>query len=283
MMRRELRTPDLRKKSMIATRILGHALAIGLLGVSASSVAAPTDDRFTLRIGAMHTQGSGELYGSGEIFGQTASFREGADFGSRELSPRLDGVFRLSERNRLIFDYFGFKKDQRATLDEEVEFEGDTIPAGSVASLETRFQLASLMYDYSVISTPTFSAGLQIGAEYAKIDGRARADIGDTRYSVSGQQDGLAPVIGLRLTATPGERWLLSAQAQYLDAGWGNFDYDGKIRRANAIAEYRLTDSIGLFGGYDWFEIEYSESGADASGGIELAFKGPIAGVSFAF
>lgn len=268
---------------MRKSKTLFRALALGLLGASATAYAAPTDDRFTLRIGAMHTQGSGELYGSAEIFGETASFREGADFGSRGLSPRLDGVFRLSERNRLIFDYFGFEKDQRATLDEEVEFEGDTIPAGSVASLETRFQLASLMYDYSVVSTPTFSAGLQIGAEYAKIDGRARAEVGATRYSVKDQQDGLAPVVGLRLTATPGERWLLSAQAQYLDAGWGNFDYDGEIRRANAIAEYRVSDSFGVFGGHEWFEIEYSESGADASAGIKLAFKGPMAGVTFAF
>ncbi|MEO8011646.1 MAG: hypothetical protein ABI650_08390 [Dokdonella sp.] len=268
---------------MTVAKILAQVSTIGLLGACVSALAADGDDRFTLRLGAMYTQGSGELYGSGELFGEPASFRESADFGSKEVSPRVDGVFRFSARNRLIFDYFGFKKDLRATLPEDVEFEGDTIPAGSAARLQSRFQLASLIYDYSVIDTADFSAGLEIGVEYAKIDGSARADIGDVRYAASVQRDGFAPVVGLRMTATPGEHWLISAQAQYLDAGWGNFDYDGNIRRANAIVEYRPADNFGVFGGYDWFDVEYSRSGADASGGISLVFKGPIAGVTLAF
>lgn len=268
---------------MITQTNLCRALTLGLLAVSASAFADESDDRFTLRIGAMHTQGNGDVYGSGELLGEDASFSGDSDFGSKEVSPRLDGVFRLSERNRFIFDYFGFKKDQRATLGEDVEFDGDIIPAGSTAKFETKFQVAGLVYDFSVIDSPKFSAGLQIGAEYAKIDGGARADVGDVRYSLSSEQDGFAPVVGVRLTAKPGKRWLLSAQAQYLDAGWGNFDYDGKIKRANAIVEYRLTDNLGVFGGYDWFKVDYSESGADAAGGVALEFKGPMAGVSLAF
>ena len=38
-----------------------------------------------------------------------------------------------------------------------------------------------------------------------------------------------------------------------------------------------------MFAGYDWYKINYHEDGRDASDGVDLTFKGPIAGLSFAF
>jgi hypothetical protein len=211
--------------------------------------------------------------------------RESALFGfGHHTSPRFDGMFRISDRNRLIFDYFSYRKSGGATLDHDVDVGDDVIlPEGSFARGQAKFELASLIYDYSVIDTPTFSGGLQIGAEWAKVSASAKADIGDVHYREGASRDGYAPVVGLRLTAKPADKLLLNFQAQYLDAGWGNFDFDGKIERANAIAEYRFTPNFGVYAGYDWFKVKYEEAGRDGIGSIGLDFKGPIGGLTFAF
>jgi hypothetical protein len=265
-------------KNVVSLLLTGTVMAAATPAFADSS-----DDRFTLHLGAMQAQGSGELAGN-NILGSDLSFRKGVDLGDKEISPRLDGMFRISERNRLIFDYFSFEKDGGATLDHDVDVGGDVIlPSGSFAKAQAKFELASLIYDFSVIDTPTFSGGLQLGAEWAKVSASAKADVGDTHYREGASRDGYAPVVGLRLTAKPAEKFLLSFQAQYLDAGWGNFDFDGQIKRANAIAEYRFTPNFGVYAGYDWFKVKYEEAGHDGTGSIGLDFKGPIGGVTLAF
>jgi hypothetical protein len=266
-------------------------LSLALLALASTAMPAmadEADDTFTLRLGAMSADGDATLSGAAEGFGQSASGSRDFDFGSSEISPRVDGVWHISNRNRLIFDYFRYQKDNRQTLGEDISYGDTTVPSGSYINLDSRFQLASLIYDFSVVETDNVSLGLELGAEWAKLDVKGRAEAGDLgSFRESWQEDGVAPVVGVRFTATPGERWLINVQGQYLDADWGNFDYSGKIKRANATVEYRFNKNFGVFAGYDWFNIDYSEPFSDGEvtgrAGLELEFKGPVAGVTFAF
>jgi hypothetical protein len=270
----------------------------GLTAAALAAFAAPAGaqehdpNAFTLRIGAMNADGDATLRGTAtsDALGQSVSGSRDFDFGSAEVSPRIDGVWRISDRNRLIFDYFRYEKDNRQTLGQEFSYGGSTIPADGYVKLDTRFQLASLIYDFSVLQTDNVSLGLEVGAEWAKLDAKLTADAGDDfdGYRRTEKEDGVAPVVGLRFTATPSEHWLINVQGQYLDANWGNFDYDGKIKRANATVEYRFTPNFGLFAGYDWFKINYAENyttepGINGRAGLDLEFKGPVAGLTFAF
>lgn len=242
------------------------------------------DDRFTLRLGAMNVSADGELNGATQYLDQDFRFSEDFDFGGDELVPRIDGVFRISPRNRLVFDYFQYDKDRRATLGSDLSYDDITIPAGSFAKGEVKFHLASLMYDYAVVDTETFGVGLQIGAEWAKLEGEVYAEAGENSFSARSSDDGYAPVAGLRLTATPNEKWLINVQGQYLDTDWGDFgDYEGDITRANALVEYRFTETFGAFVGYDWFKLDVERSGRDGLLGLDQRFKGPITGVTLAF
>lgn len=260
-------------------RALSTTAAALLLAGAFPAVAAGLDDRFEIRVAAMDTQGSAKLSAAGG----DAQFGEVFDLGGKKLIPRFDGVLRLGNRNRVIFDYFNFSKSAHATLSEDVALGDEVVPAGSSADLDAGIRIASLIYDFSLVERDAFSLGLQLGAEWAKLDATARAEAGDMDFHAEAREDGIAPLVGLRLTASPGERWLISAQAQHLDAGWGNFDFGGKIQRANAIVEYRVTEAFGIFGGYDRFKLRYARSGRDAAGALELEFKGPIVGFSAAF
>ena len=269
-----------------APAVLLATLPLALLGTPA---AAQEADRFTLRLGGMSAGAETTLSASTRYQGEPYRFSERIDFGSDEWVPRVDGVFRMGERHRLVFDYFNYDKKRRETLGEDISFDEVTIPAGSFAEAQLDFQLASLVYDYAVIENDGFSLGLQLGAEWAKAEASLDAQAGADRWRDSASEDGYAPVVGVRMTARPSERWLLNLQAQYLDAGWGDFgDYDGSISRANAVAEYRFTDRFGLFAGYEWYrlDVKRSVSGDDLQDGIvgwDQRFKGPVVGVTFAF
>jgi opacity protein-like surface antigen len=265
------------------TLALPSCLALAL-ATALPAQAAEGDDRFTLRLGAMNVDAEGELRGSTIFAGNDIGFSEDFDFGSTELVPRIDGVFRLGERNRLIFDYFKYDKSQQATLGEDLSYDDVTIPAGSFARGEAEFQLASLVYDFAVVDGERSSLGLQVGAEWAKLKGTLEAEAGENSYRDTASESGYAPVLGLRFTTRPSDKWLINLQGQYLDTGWGNFgDYDGSITRANAIVEYRFTPRFGAFVGYDWFKLDVEQAGSDGLLGLDQRFKGPVAGVSLAF
>ncbi len=263
-------------------RILSAAIAAATCLLTFQARA--DDDRFTLRIGALHADAQTRLSGSGTVAGQTVSFDETLDFGGAELVPRLDGQFRLGERHRLIFDYFRYDKDRRETLGQDLSYDDVTLPAGSYAEARTKIDLASLLYDFALVQNQTHSLGVQLGVEYARLDAHLRAEAGDDAYEAAARENAYAPVVGLRWTVTPGERWRFVAQAQYLDADWGDFGrYDGDISRANAILEYRFTDRFGVFGGYDWHRINIERRGSDGVAAVEQRFKGPVAGLTLAF
>ena len=136
-------------------KTLPLTLALAAAGVAFARPAhAIEDDRFTLRLGAMQVDAQSELRGSTVFAGQPFEFSEDFDFGGDEVVPRLEGQFRFSERNRLLFNYFGYDKDRRATLGQDLSFDDVTIPAGSFAKGKAKFQLASLMYDYAVVDDP---------------------------------------------------------------------------------------------------------------------------------
>jgi hypothetical protein len=260
---------------------------LSMLLLSGATIALPAyaiDDHFTVRLGAAWLDADNEVSGRTQFNGEDFEFKEDFDFGDQELVPRLDGQFHFSERNRIVFNYFSYDKDQRATLGEDLSFDDITIPAGSFAQAETDFRSASLLYDFAVVETPTTSFGLQLGAQYAKLEGRLLAESGADRYDKRATEDGYAPVAGARLTVAPNAHWRFEVQGQYLDADWGNFgDYEGSLGRASATVEYRFTPSFGVFAGYDWFRLDVEREGGDGVIGLDQRFRGPTAGVTFAF
>lgn len=143
----------------------------GLTTAAMAAFAAPAaaqaqgESAFTLRIGAMSADGDATLKGSANTPEESVSGSQDFDFGSSEVSPRVDGVWKISDRNRLIFDYFHYDKDNTQTIGQDVSFGGYSVPGDTSLKLETKFQLASLVYDFAVIETENVSLGLELGAE----------------------------------------------------------------------------------------------------------------------
>ena len=260
-------------------------LSLAIVGATASLAAHADDDRFTLRLGAMQASGDVQLKGNVDFAGDTYRYTsDHIDFGD-DTAPRVEGIFHFSERNRLLFNYFQYDRDKRYELGEDVVFGDTTIPAGSLAKAKAEFDLGSLVYDYALVETSTTSFGLQIGAEWARLKGNVYASDGSDSFESRESESGVAPVVGARFSANSADhKWGFTVQGQYLDADWGDFDdYSGDITRANALVEYRFTRNFGLYAGYDWFKLDVNREYDDGSAGMDLTFKGPTAGVTFAF
>jgi opacity protein-like surface antigen len=265
-------------------KILSSCLAMAAM--SATLAAHADDDRFTLRLGAMQADAQSTFSGNVLFDGNEYDYTSNRIDLDHSVVPRVEGAFHFGQRHRLLFNYFQYDKDRRYTLGQDVTFEDTTIPAGSSARAKAEFALGSVLYDYAVVETPTTSFGLQIGAEWARLKGRVSADDGTNSFDGSASENGTAPVVGARFAMnSQDQKWRFTVQGQYLNADWGDFgDYEGDISRANAIVEYRFTPHFGLYAGYDWFKLDVKRNTGD-NGSIELdqRFKGPIAGVTFAF
>lgn len=257
----------------------------GLVAALCTLPAHADDDRFVLRLGAAQIDTDATVSASAALGGRSFSFEEGFGLGDDDVVPRAEAMFRISERNRLLANYLHFSRDESATLDEDIAFEDVLFPAGSRAEAEFELNLASLMYEFAAVENEDFTLGLQLGAYWADASATATARVGDEVFDARAEEDGYSPAVGLRLGFSPGERWRINVQGQYFDEGWGNFDneVDGSLSRANALVEYRFTDNVGIYAGYDWFKLEFEQAGRDASAGLDLRFKGPMVGVTAAF
>lgn len=260
--------------------------ALGALLLAPAFGAQADDDRFTLRLSAMQAKAETQFSARTTFAGDEYAYDSDRFELGEKTVPRVEGMFRLGNRHRLLFNYFRYSEDRDYALGEGIDLGEIGIPAGAAASLDTDFDLGGLVYDFAVVETPTTSFGLQIGAERAKLSAnlRATSDSGEI-YSARQSESGAAPVVGVRLGLnTQDQRWRFVVQGQYLDADWGDFDdYDGDLTRANALVEYRFTDNFGVHAGYDWFKLNLRQSGSDGVGGLDQRFRGPMAGVTFAF
>lgn len=289
---------------------------VAIAAAAPAALAQGPDERFLLRLSAFNPEASVGFSGHGTVTDGT----EQADF---EFSERFDTSsawrprgafgFRFSERQALVANYYDFRRNERWDYGGTILDPGDIGEPGDPIEIPgarldgyLELDLASVNYEYSVISTETVQWGLGLGVTWAKLqadfsgssDGTDLVD--GQSETVRWKQDGFSPGLHTRLTWTPAERWHIGLEAQYLDTSWGDFlDEDGHFERGGLFIEYMVNPRVGVHLGYDWFRLKLYDDyrgTARAPDGIDagpfpyegritgdLRVHGPVAGVSFRF
>jgi opacity protein-like surface antigen len=305
------------------------ALCISLLAAG-TALALPAqaqqfdpDRRFHLRLSAFNPEASLRLRGDGQATSgaRTEDFGAGEtlDFGS-EWRPRGAFAYQFSERQALVGNYYDYERQRDwsvggdwlnpAGLIEVMPVPGLPAEPVQVPTIELdgklRFALASLNYEYSVVSTDALTWGVGLGVTHARLqargyggwDGTDEIDAGTA--SGEWKKTGWSPGVHTRLTWRPAERWNVGLEGQYLDTRWGDFlDERGHFERAGLVVEYRVSDRVGVHVGYDWFRLKLRDDyvadfeGAavlgidpvDVAGTLtgQVKVHGPMAGVTFHF
>lgn len=294
-----------------------HIAAVAAAATLALPAGAQTrDDRFVLRLSAFGPEAELGFSGHGTVTDGTDQasfdFSERFDAG-RSWRPRGALGFRISDRQALVANYYDYRRN------EAWEYGGTVLDPGAIVGADGPIEvpgaridghlalsLASLNYEYSFISNPSFQWGVGLGVTWAELEARASGgsegtDLVDPQFeTVQWKRDGFSPGLHTRLTWMPAERWHVGLEAQYLDTGWGDFlDEDGHFERAGLFVEYMLSERFGVHLGYDWFRLKLADDyrgtarapdGVDAgpfpyAGRLtgDLRVHGPMAGVTLRF
>jgi len=306
-----MRSPSAMRRLALCTSAFAF-----LAATAPAALAQAPEERFMLRLSAFNPEASIGFSGTGTV-------TDGADQATFDFDERFDTsatwrprgalAIRFSERQAIVANYYDFRRNERWDYGGTILDPGEIGGPGSPIEIPNarldgyiELDLASVNYDYSVVSTDNLQWGLGLGVAWAKlqadVSGSSGAtDLVDSQFeTISWKKDGFSPGLHTRLAWTPAERWQIGLEAQYFDTGWGNFlDEDGHFERGGLFVEYMVGPRMGVHVGYDWFRLKlyddyrgtaYAPDGVEAGpfpyeGRIagDLRVHGPVAGLSFRF
>jgi hypothetical protein len=200
---------------------------------------------------------------------------------------RLDADWRFgdSQRHKIRAIAFSMSRDRTKTIDEEIEWGGDTYPVNAQVTAEFKFTVIELAYEYAFLRRETYELGGTFGLHYTSIDAALeakRTSTGET-LEVSNEASVAAPlpVIGLRgLWKLPSD-FYVDAQAQFFALSID--EYDGSIQDYRQMLTWQPKTWLGLGVGYNSFKIDVDVEKDNFDGSLDWTYNGPMIFYSASF
>lgn len=295
---------------MKPARTLATLAALPLaFAITTAASAGSDDDRLTIKLSAFGADASirGSVDGRARTDGLpvSAAFRGSEEIRGSDTRPHIQLMWRIGDRHRLTAAHYEVGQGRDYSFSESLDLSG--IDRGEArgdleGGFDIEFELANIMYEYTVFQGEGWSVGAAAGVHWARLEATSNARL-DVEWEDEARsfEEGYdwsrrrwAPGIGLTARWQPADRWRLSADAQRFETRWGNFtSEDGFYERVGLNAEYRLARNIGVHAGYDWFRLKISD---DFRGGLldgevrysgtaraQLRVHGPTLGLTLAF
>jgi hypothetical protein len=203
---------------------------------------------------------------------------------------RVDGLWRITERNHLYFMYFTNGVSRTRAIDPATPIEwGDYSFYGNVTA-RNRLNVYELGYEYAFIKNQSFELSAGIGVHYTqvKIDMNGTATLngpnGPTTVTGAAKQASVPaplPVLSLRSGWAFADSWVLDATVQALGISYDQFN--GNWWDLKAGVTYLFTKNIGLGVAYDDFKTSLSISQNSFEGRLHLNYRGGMLFVRGAF
>ncbi len=215
------------------------------------------------------TQNSGTPVDLDRAFGDATSTRF-----------RFDAMWRFAERHKLRALWFNTSRSNSKTIDEEIDWGGETFPVNSRVKGDINWDIYQIAYEYSFLRRDTYELSASIGAYYAAFDSSLSATItnpgGTTQRNAKGDAsvDLPLPVLGLRgLWALPYDL-SLDVSGQWFSASIG--DYSGNLQDYRATLTWQPKTWLGIGLGYDWFQAHGDVDASNFKGNLDWTFQGPM-------
>lgn len=285
--------------SNTGTRVLGRLssvaaanalLCLALIPARAMSDGAPDllNDSFFISLGTylVNTDATIRLDGTTQNAGTRVDWDR--TFGDATATQfRLDAMWRFAERHKLRALWFNTSRSQSRTIDEEIDWGGETFPVDAKVKGEVNWDIYELAYEYSFLRRDTYEVSASIGAYYATFDSSLSATItdpgGTTQRNARGDAsvDLPLPVLGLR------GLWVLPYDLSLDVSGqWFSLSFDqysGNLQDYRATLTWQPKTWIGVGVGYDWFLAHGDVDASDFKGNLDWNFHGPMIYYSVSF
>lgn len=284
------RLRDIKEALVRPGRRLCTVIAAATLFVAYQAVYAeplwPLEQRFNLSLGAFLFDSDTRIRvdGSDNTLGTEIDFDRSFGFPDQDRF-RVDGYWRLAQRHKLRFMYFGSRADSRRNISEQIRFRDVTFPIDAQVRAEFDTDVIELVYEYAFLRRDTFELAASAGLHNLRIEARVSAALAsgqadlDRRAEAKG--NGPLPVIGLHAVWAFSDGLYLDAQAQFFAIELD--EYDGSLQDYKLNLVWMPGRHLGLGIGYNDFTTRLDVDGDDFMGRLKFAYGGPIAFVAVAF
>ncbi|HEX5650608.1 MAG TPA: hypothetical protein VFX69_13205 [Steroidobacteraceae bacterium] len=276
-----------------ATVRLACCAWLAATGLGASTTALGDDapdlltDPFHLAVGTfiISTEPTVQLNGE-TVRGDRVDF-DSVMGGGDATRVRLDADWRFgdTQRHKVRAIAFAMSRERRKTIDEEIEWGGDTYPVNAKLEAELKFSVVELAYEYAFLRRDTYELGGSIGLHYTTFDAGLRAKSTSTGQSLDLSNEASVnaplPVIGLRgLWKFPANLYV-DAQAQFFALSID--EYDGSVQDYRLMLTWQPKSWLGVGIGYNSFKIDVDVEKDRFDGSLDWTYDGPMIFYSASF
>ena len=209
-------------------------------------------------------------------------------FGGGDVNRfRIDGHWRFADRHKARFMVFNSSRSESATLNEDIDFGGETFPVSARVDTEFQFDIYELAYEYAFLRRDTYEVAGSFGVHYTtlSLELKAKASTSGGTIDADLKEDASVdlplPVFGLRGTWGLPHNFWIDAGAQYFALSID--EYDGSVQDYRVGLTWQPKKWLGIGLGYNVFRVDVDVDRKNFKGSLDWQYDGPILSYSAMF
>ncbi len=240
------------KRLGISMTRISLAFLAGFFLLTSTAIAenTPDDDRFHVRLG--YTYGSSEtemqLNPKGFPAGLMINTVDTLGMDPKATTPRLDFYWRYHPKHRLELTAFRIRRTGTKTLEEEIDWGGETYPVGATVESTLNTGIFRVGYAWSFYRSEKTELGIGGGLYVMDIEaGIAGETLNSPRADVQSTITAPLPVASFYLGYNITDRWLIDYRSDFFALKVDQ--YEGTFTDNNLNISYRFTQRWSIGGG----------------------------------
>lgn len=236
---------------------------------------SPTDERVQISLGAMHVTSTTSLRADSNAGTPGTQINGERNFGldKSDFEPEFQAVVRVTERQRLSFDYFTLDRSGGITTATPIVFRNVVFQPGEPLQTQMSLRTLGITYAYSFWHSEKLEIAATLGVHATDISAMAKVQTQTAHITQADDQAGPVPTLGADATWVLSKRFYIDGRAQYLNVHVGNLDGSLGFYELNTLYRFRPNVSFAL--GYTAVRARIASTQATQAGFFDLNTKGP--------
>ena len=214
-----------------------------------------------------------QVNGSTDSPNRQIDFDESLKLGNRGKVFAMEFTWRFGKKWSARTQYFAADRQEKAVLEEDIEWGDGVIEVGSSVTAGSDFQLSRVFFARSFDSAPQHDYGVGIGIHQLQIGAFIERDF-ITSFGEKSAVSASSPLpnIGTWYYYSPSEKWYFGGRLDWFEASVG--EYDGGLTNIAVGVNYQLLKNFGVGLKYQDFTFHANVSKSSWHGKVKLSFAG---------
>jgi len=244
--------------------------ALALAGAAQAEEKLP--DTFSLRLGGYNIRNADtvmRLDANNAPLGTYIDFADTLGGERKATIVRMDGLYRFNERHGLGFSWYQMKLTGSRVLERDIQWGGQTFPAGSQVDSKLNFDVTKVNYQYSLFHNEEAELGASIGLHVMGVSASINGNTQSQGQSITAP----LPVWGLYAKYKFTPRF-----SAYYNYEIFNINYQDKVSGGLQDflfgLEYRLFRNFALGAAYNRFALHLKGKGDATTVNLDTSWNG---------